>query len=436
MKTISESRKTPIAGEYDVIVAGGGPAGFSAAVSAARAGAKTILLEQTGAVGGTATSGLMSHWTGSADSSILKEVYERSTIPGPEEVYPNKKIINPERLKLIMLEMLFEAKAEVLLYTFVSDVIKEGFHVRGVIVENKSGRLAYYAHTVIDATGDGDIAVRAGASFIKGREGDEKMQPATVMFKVAGVDYSRAIFPNAFEQNIEVPKGKVQDLARKHLPFPAGHTLLYKTSLPGIVSVNMTNATGIDGTNSSDLTKAEYECRKQMDLIVNFLRSTVPGYERCFIVSTASLIGVRETRHVLGEYTLTGDDILASRVFDDWVVLRAKFNFDIHNIDGPGLDKHGAQVHFPDISGYSISYRSLVPKMIDGLLLAGRCISGTHKAHASFRAMPICVAMGEAAGIAAAIAVKENITVRKVSAEKIQTELKNRGIELNSPATE
>ncbi|MEK6793307.1 MAG: FAD-dependent oxidoreductase [Spirochaetota bacterium] len=430
-RTIQETaRTTPVGGDFDVIVAGGGPAGFAAAVSAAREGAKTLLLEQTGAVGGIATSGLMSHWAGSADSSILKEIYDRSTQPGPEEKFPHRGTINPERLKFIMLEMLFEAKVDVLLYTFVSDVVKEGDAVRGVIVENKSGRNAYTAKTVIDATGDGDVAARAGAAFQKGREGDGKMQPVTIMFKIGSVDYARAVFPGGFEDNREIPKGNVQDLSRAALPFPAGHTLLYQSSLPGIVTVNMTNYIGIDGTNAADLTKAEYECRKQMDPIVRFLRENVPGYEHCFIVSTASLIGVRETRHVLGEYTLTEDDILAARVFDDWVVLRAKFNFDIHNIDGPGLDKHGAQKHFPNISGYSIPYRSLVPKTIDGLLLAGRCISGTHKAHSNYRVMPICAAMGEAAGIAGALAAKKGIAVRNVDVSQIQTILNARGIHL------
>lgn len=427
--TIHEPAQTlPVTDSYDVAVAGGGPAGFAAAISAAREGAKTIIIEQTGMIGGIATAGLMSHWVGSAASSILQELYKRSTVPDSIEHFPSQGTINPEKLKFVMLEMLHEANVKILLYTFVSGTVKDGNAVKGLIIENKSGRQALLAKAVIDATGDGDAAARAGAEFVKGREADGKMQPVTIMFKVAGVDYSRAVFPGSFESNLDVPKGKIQDLSRKALPFPAGHTLLYKSSLPGIVTVNMTNFIGIDGTNADDLTKAEYECRKQMDPIVAFLRDSVPGYEQCTIISTASLLGVRETRHFIGEYTLHEDDILASRLFDDWVVLRAKFNFDIHNIDGPGLDKNGAQKHFPKVAGYSIPYRSLLPKTLDGLILAGRCISGTHKAHSNYRVMPICAAMGEAAGIAASIAARESITPRKVAAKKIQDVLIARGV--------
>ncbi|MBI4976886.1 MAG: FAD-dependent oxidoreductase [Spirochaetes bacterium] len=429
MTMINEPAHTlPVLGEYDVAVAGGGPAGFAAAISAAREGAKTVIIEQTGMIGGIATAGLMSHWAGSAASSVLQELYKRSTVPDIVEKFPWQGTINPEKLKFVMFEMLHEANVHVLLYTFVSGAVKEGTTLKGLIIENKSGRQAVLAKTVIDATGDGDAAARAGAEFVKGREGDGKMQPVTIMFKVAGVDYSRAVFPGGFEANLDVPKGKIQDLSRQALPFPAGHTLLYPSSLPGIVTVNMTNFIGIDGTNADDLAKAEYECRKQMDPIVKFLRDTVPGFEQCFIISTASLLGVRETRHFVGEYTLNEDDILASRVFDDWVVLRAKFNFDIHNIDGPGLDKNGAQKHFPNVDGYSIPYRSLLPKTVDGLILAGRCISGTHKAHSNYRVMPICAAMGEAAGIAASIAAKEKIAPRKVGVKKIQDVLIARGV--------
>lgn len=319
-----------------------------------------------------------------------------------------------------MLQMLTEAGVSISLYTFASDVIVENNVIKGVIVESKSGREAIFAKVVIDASGDGDIAARAGVNFTLGRESDGKMQPATIMFKVGGVDYSRAVFLPSFESTYETEKGELQALAKKHIPFPAGHVLLYKSTLPGIVTCNMTNSIGIDGTKSEDLTKAEITCRSQMDYIVKFLREFVPGYENCFIVSSASLIGIRETRHFDGEYKLNENDILASRTFADWVVRDAKFNFDVHNITGAGLDKTGAQKHFPKIDGYTIPYRCLLPVGIDNLLLSGRNISGTHMAHSNFRVMPICVAIGEAGGIAAALAVKKGVTPRQLNPAEIQ----------------
>jgi hypothetical protein len=182
----------------------------------------------------------------------------------------------------------------------------------------------------------------------------------------------------------------------------------------------MTNVTEIDGTNAEDLTKATLVCRNQLDDIIKYLREFVPGFENCFIISSASLIGVRETRHFKGEYTLNEQDILDARVFDDYVVKDAHFNFDVHNITGAGLDKTGVQHQFKQRNGYTIPYRCLLPVSKENLLLCGRNISGTHIAHSNFRVMPICIGIGEAAGTAAAIAVKNNITVRKVKSEDIR----------------
>ena len=160
-----------------------------------------------------------------------------------------------------------------------------------------------------------------------------------------------------------------------------------------------------------------------MDAIVDFLREYVPGYENCYIISSASLIGIRETRHFKGVAQITEDDILASRQFADWVVRDASFSFDVHNLSGAGLDETGVQKHFPKIAGYTIPYGCLVPEKIDGLLLSGRNISGTHMAHSNFRVMPICAGIGEAGGIAAAISAREGISPRDVDVKKIQENL-------------
>ena len=405
----------------DVLVLGGGPSGFAAAYCAAKNGAKVILVEQCGEIGGISTSGLMSHWTGSCNSPIYHQILKRSADKNEgDKKGVITKYIDPEKLKTLYLEMLCEAGVKILLYTFSFDAIRDGEKVLGATVVNKSGITDIYAKITIDATGDGDIAAKSGAEFILGRESDNKMQPATLMFKVGGVDDEKAVSLQSFESKYQTEKGELQALAKLHIPSPAGHVLTYKSTLPGIMTCNMTNVTEIDGTNAEDLTKATLVCRNQLDDIIKYLREFVPGLENCFIISSASLIGVRETRHFKGKYTLTEQDISEAKTFEDYVVKDAYFNFDVHNITGAGLDKTGVQHNFKQKNGYSIPYRCLLPEVKENLLLCGRNISGTHMAHSNFRAMPICVGIGEAAGTAAAISVKENVNLAKVKAEDIR----------------
>ena len=405
----------------DVLVLGSGPAGFAAAYTAAKNGAKVILVEQSGDVGGISTSGLMSHWTGSCVSPLYYDILKRSS-ENNEGEFKNKitNLIDPEKLKTLYLEMLDEVGCKLMLYTFAEDAVCDGDKVLGATVINKSGKTDIYAKVIIDATGDGDIAARAGAEFVLGRESDNKMQPATLMFKVGGVDYERAVFLGSFESTYETPNGELQALAKEHIPYPAGHILTYKTTLPGVVTCNMTNAVEIDGTVAYDLTKATLTCRRQMDDIVKYLRKFVPGYENCFIISSASLIGIRETRHFKGKYMLNEQDILEAKVFDDYVVKDAYFNFDVHNITGAGLDKTGVQKHFKQTKGYTIPYRCLLPEVKENLLLCGRNISGTHMAHSNFRVMPICIGIGEAAGAAAYISASQNRNLNDIYASEIR----------------
>ena len=415
-----KAREIPVKGEYDVIVCGSGPSGFAAAVMAGRMGVKVLLLDAMGSVGGISTSGMMSHFTGDCNSNLYHEILQRAADKNPFETGRMKVQINHELMKLTYYEMLAEANVTTLLYTTVCDVVMEGDTLTGVICENKGGRCAYLGKVIVDGTGDGDVAAKAGAEYVLGRESDGAMQPATLMFQVAGVDMERAVFPESFETLVDTEKGELQHLASELLPKPAGHVLLYKSTIPGIVTCNMTNVIGIDGTKAEDLTRAEIVCHEQMPRIVDFLRQYVPGYENCYIIGAANLIGIRETRHFKGLYTLTGEDILAAKLFDDWVVRDARFNFDVHNLTGSGLDKTGAQKYFPQSRGYSIPYGCMVPEKIDGLLLSGRNISGTHMAHSNYRVMPICVGIGEAAGMAAAIAVKKGILPREVDPKEIR----------------
>lgn len=431
-------RELDIAGQYDVIVAGSGPSGIAAAVAAGRLGMRVLLIESLGTVGGMSTSGMMSHWTGGVRSELYDELLHRAAQRNPYETGKVKIEIDPELLKITYYEMLREAGVTVLLYTLVCGVMREGQRICGVITENKSGRRAYAAEVVVDATGDGDVACRAGAAYYKGREEDGRMQPATLMFKVGGVDESApgAVFPCSFETNPEVPGGRAQDLAREKLTPPLGHVLLYRSTIPGVVTCNMTNLPDIDGTKAEDLSRAEQVCRAQMEPLVTFLRACMPGFAHCYIVSAASLIGIRETRHFLGVYQLTEEDILTARQFPDWVVRDAYFNFDVHNLRGAGLDETGVQAKFGQKNGYTIPYGALIPEKLDGLLLCGRNISGTHMAHSNFRAMPICFGIGEAAGTAAALACRNGCAPRSVVPSEIQQCLCRAGGESGSCAAD
>ncbi len=438
MRTITEAaRQIPVVSETEVLVAGGGPAGIGAALGAARAGAKTMLVEQFNAPGGTATTGLMSHWSGSRESPLMNEIVERmaksTSLPLDMQALKEADLkwsISHECQKAVLFQMLKEAGVTVQLYTMVTGSITENNCVRGVITESKSGREAIHAQVTIDATGDGDVAARAGAEYLLGREADHRCQPVTLMFRIGGVDYSQAVFPGSFESYMNIPKGEIQALGKQHLPHPAGHVLLYQTRLPGEVCVNMTNVTDIDGTDVRQLTKAEFICREQIDAIIQFLREFVPGYQTCYLVAVAGSIGVRETRHFKGVYTITPEDIVEATVFPDWIATRNYFNFDIHSLVGPGLDKHGAQKEFKARGMYTIPYRACLPVKIDGLLLSGRNISGTHKAHSNYRVMGICTSIGHGVGIAAALAVKHQIQPRAVDPAEIQKELLACGVQV------
>ena len=408
---------------YDVVIAGSGPAGIAAAIAAGRHGVKTLIVESLGMLGGISTAGMMSHFTGRVGNKLYHEVLQRAA----EKNYFDKGIktstIDPELLTLTYIEMLEEANVDILLYTTVCDVLADGKSLKGIICHNKGGFCAFNSKVIIDATGDGDIAYKSGVPYILGRETDGKMQPATLMFKVGGVDMENAVFPPSFETLIPTEKGELQALAKEKLPSPAGHVLLYRSTIPGIVTCNMTNATSIDGTKTEDLTKAEIICRKQQPEIIKFLREYVPGYQNCYIIGSASLIGIRETRHFKGVKIITEEDILQAKQYDDYVVYDAHFDFDVHNMTGSGLDETGCQDNFSQPKGYTIPYGCLLPKETDGILLSGRNISGTHMAHSSFRAMPICMGTGEAAGVAAALSVIQGKNLRDVNICDIQYEL-------------
>ena len=424
-KYINENNQIPQIADVDVLVCGGGPAGLGASVMAARLGASVMIIEAQGCLGGIATSGMMSHWGGKSSSKVMGEIwdltYEKAKEIGwDEESGCGKDAIYHDVQKIALEELVSREGIRVLYYTLVCKAVVENDTIVGVIVENKSGRGFIKAKRVIDSTGDGDVAASAGVPYCKGRETDGRMQPCTIMFNVGGVDCERAVFPPSFETTVQTEKGELQALAKELLPFPAGHVLLYRQPLPNTVCCNMTNAIEIDGTDGESLTKGVFTCRSQIAPIIKFLREYVPGYEKCWLMSSASLIGIRETRHFEGMETLEKDDILEAKQFDNWVVKRAWFNFDVHNLTGASLDKTGVQRGWKQKSEYSIPYGCLLPKNIKGLLLSGRNISGSHMAHSNFRIMSVCIAIGEAAGTAAALSVKQNIQLDRVDVKEIQ----------------
>lgn len=434
MQTCLEKEKSlPVVAEVDVLVAGGGPAGVGAALGAARNGAKTMLIEQANCLGGMATSGMMSHWCGGTESPLLDEIFARTKasplLPPATSERAAGWATAHEAQKTALQELLLEAGVTLQYHTRIAGAVVEAGCVKGVITESKSGREVILAHTVIDATGDGDAAAAAGAEFVLGRPEDNVCQPVTLMFRIGGVDHERAAFPGSFESRIDLPKGEIQTLGHEHLPFPAGHVLLYPAPLPGEVCVNMTNVIGIDGTSVRDLTRAEIVCREQMVRIIRFLREFVPGYENCYAVTSASNVGVRETRHFKALYELTEFDIVEAKLFNDWIATRNLFNFDIHSLKGPGLDEHGAQHKFRSKGKYSIPFRCCIPQKLDGLLLSGRNIDGTHKAHSNFRVMPICLNIGQGVGTAAALAARHKIAARDVDVREVQKLLMQAGIQ-------
>ena len=447
-----------LAAETDVLVVGGGPAGLGAALGAANAGANVILAERYGFLGGNATAALVMPLMSFHTQQPRREKEGATTLlptdHGPGEpvvagalttllqrlvkaggaISPSLKTgyvvpFDPEIFKLVALDLLDEAKVDFLFHAFASDVFGSDGH-RNVVFETKSGPLVIRAHVVIDCTGDGDIAARAGARYEVGREDDALVQPMTLMFRVT--EFNRADFGAYIKEHPDQWRGVhgLWDLARKaaaegKLQLPREDMLFFATPHDAEVSVNSTRVTKVLGTDVWDLSFAEWEGRRQMRQIAAFLRRFVPGFEKAYVVQSGVTIGVRETRRILGDYQLTADDILQARKFSD-VIARSTYPVDIHNPEGTGT----LLKRLPPGEAYDIPLRCLLPQNIDGVIVAGRCISGTHEAHSSYRVMPVSMATGQAAGVCAALAVRRKKTPRSVRAEDVQDELIRQGANL------
>lgn len=452
-------RSATVIADCDVLVVGGGPAGIGAALGAAQAGADVILSERHGFLGGNATAALvmplMSFHTqreaprpertaqlmpadhGAGDPAVqgaLKMLLDRLVEAGgaisPSAATGYVVPFDPEILKLVALDLLDAAGVKFLLYSFASEVLAAP-SVDGVVFETKSGPLVINARVTVDCTGDGDIAALAGAAYEVGREGDHLVQPMTLMFRM--VEFQRAAFTEYAEAHPDQWRGVhgLWDLIRQataagELDLPREDLLFFGTPHPSEVSVNSTRVTGVLGTSVWDLTQAEWQARRQMRQIVAFMRKYVPGFEQSYVAQSGVTVGVRETRRITGEYQLTGEDILGARKWDD-VIACGTYPIDIHNPTGKGT----VLKRLPTGEAYDIPLRCLIPQRVDRVLVAGRCISGTHEAHSSYRVMPIAMATGQAAGACAAMAARSGKPPRDVPAADVQAELVRQGAVLH-----
>ncbi|MFW6309083.1 MAG: FAD-dependent oxidoreductase, partial [bacterium] len=352
---------------YEVIVVGSGPSGMGSAIYAAKNGARTLLIEKNGFLGGMSTTGMLNVFCGSASSALFTDIKEKLVVNKR-----GRKIYEPEELKNYYLNQVKENNVDVLLYSYASDIKMKENYIESINIETKSGSKEIKSKIFIDATGDGDIANRANVPYYKGRESDGKMEPASLMVKVGGINPEKAVYPT-FGRQKELQQKMRKEVEKGNIPFPAGHIIIIETTVPEMAILNMTNSINIDGTKPEDLTEAEFKCREQNQPIIKFVRENVPGFKNCYLVGTASHIGIRETRHFSGLYRLKEEDIAAGKIFDDWVVSRCNRNFGAHNLSGSGSDEQNQKL---ESSEYTIPYRSFLPKKVDNLYLTGRCISG------------------------------------------------------------
>ena len=449
IKTILEPERTiPVKEEVDILVVGGGPAGIMAARAAAESGLKVMLIESRGYVGGNLTLGLpILGYLGRKGNQVVEGLPQmlidrlrargKASEHKPCKNHVSLTIIDSEEVKDVALEMLEDVGVKILFYVFCSDVIKDGNDVKGVIIESKEGREAILAKTVIDCTGDGDVAFRAGVECHKG-DADGGMQPPTLMFCMRGVNVQElrdAIVnrPEEFDMDVmpteQFKSGpfivvgfrkKIEEAREKGYSIPVARTILITGLADDEIWVNMSRVCGVDSTNPTSYTDGEITARMQNDEIERYLRDFIPGFEHAWRDKVAAFMGIRESRVIKGKYVLTADDILSCRKFEDAVGV-ASYPVDIHHSHGDDC----TMMWCPDC--YDLPYRMLVPEKVENLLVAGRCASMTHEAMASARVMSTCMVMGEAAGRAAKIAVEEGVPVSKVNVEAVREDLRENG---------
>lgn len=428
---------------YEVVVVGGGPAGIGAAVAAARNGAKTLLIERASFLGGCLAMDLAFltfhdqrgiQILNGIPQEIVDRVMALGGSPGHADTLgANMRTytaMDPEIVKYVSQEIVLESGAEILLHALATDAVIDGNRMAGVVVHGKGGREVIPGRVVIDCSGDADIAARAGVPFHKGRKEDGGVQAVTLMFRLAHVDTDKmaenwtmgltfATKPGAEEPTFLRAEGhfdKWGEAWRREGMFDNPHHYLAISSIrDGELKINTTRIAGIDATDTWDLTRAEIEGRRQVIAVHRFLKKHVPGFERSAVITTGPFLGVRETRRIVGEYVMQAEDVLEARDFPDNIG-RGAFPIDIHDPKGKGI----RQQMIKGGRSFGIPYRILVPQKVEQLLVAGRCISATHHALGALRVMGPCMAMGQAAGTAAALAVKDGVLVRRVGIDTLR----------------
>ena len=442
-----------------VLVIGSGAAGQTAAIAAARNGADTLLVESAGFLGGISAT---LPWLGFHDRDyrlIVKGIplefcrrLQAMRAASDFELDPkcaSAISIDSHWWKILLMQLMREAGVRLLLHSPVVDTIRKGDRILGVVVENKSGRQRIEADVTIDCSGDGDVAARGGVAWEKGRTADGLVQAPTLVFKLGGVsregfiagcknpaiNYREWIAPYP-----DIRAKMMRRIDRMHVIICGGYAKLIeqaraagefdvpqsrvvgvKLHRPDEYLVVMTRVLGLDPTDIRSLTDAYAKVYEQIPVLVRFFAKYVPGFEQSYLREIAPMLGVRESRRIMGDYVLTAEDLVAGRVFDDAVSMGG-YHIDIHRPAGTWVDSH-------NVRAYTIPMRSLIARDVDGLLMAGKCLSATHEAIASTRVIPICQGQGQAVGTAAAIAVKRRIPVRDVPIDQLQETLADQGAE-------
>ena len=441
-----QPRTLPLDDSWDVIVVGGGPAGCTAAAAAAREGAKTLLIEATGALGGMGTQGLIPAWCPFTDKeriiySGMAERVLRETMAGMPHVAPDWldwTPIDPERLKRVYDDLVTEAGVTVLFNTFLTSVdatedASTDVEVRTLVVSNKSGLTAYRAKVYVDGTGDADLAVWAGAAYEKGDPETGELQPATHCFTISNVDMYGYLYRGSirFGDGVHIIDTILASGRYPEIPDTHGNNNIIG---PGTIGFNSGHLWNVDNTDPLSVSRAMMQGRKIADAFQRGLAESFPeAFGNAFLSQTATLMGIRETRRIVGDYVLTLDDYLERRSFPD-EICRNAYYIDVHNTvaeiekinDPEWMATH--TFHYGKGESHGIPYRCLTPKCIKNVLVAGRSISTDRKVQGSTRVMPVCLAMGEAAGTAAGFAATMlDPDVHAVDVDRLRARLREEG---------
>jgi hypothetical protein len=410
------TREYILGGKYEVIVCGGGPSGVAAAISCARKGRKTLLIEQGGCLGGFWTQGLLTWLIDTFNKGALwDEVMDRleKNADGKKMPHMSRFTADTEKTKLEFERMCVESGVEILYHTFISDAVVEGRTVRSVLTESKSGHIYFEADIFIDATGDGDIGYLCGASYELGNE-NGTTQPMSLIAHVDGVDISGTAYDSRCNSSKSAKAQILEDMKRADIVPSYGAPLIAVLSEKYNTLGFMANHEYGCGLNTKDITVGTLDAREEIHKIAEGLRSCEGIWKNFRVTSTADMIGVREGRRIKGLYTLTVDDVSAGRCFDDGICT-VTFNTDIHALtasSGKAFETKYGHTHPP----YQIPLRALISAELDNLLMAGRCISGDFVAHSSYRVAGPAFRTGEVAGAYAAYCIENKLLPNAIDA--------------------